>query len=206
MNEVNQILIPMLTQFLFVTGFLLLLFSFVIGLLLLLRPLVVMRLNQWARALFSLRRSTKALEMPHYVDKAFYNYHEILGSIVTLTSAYILYYFSMVYDTSIITGPMSHDGYNFVYGVLYDAIRIFMLLTGVSSLVIGVIVIIQPSRLKSIESWSNHWVSTRRASRSLAEEKDQVNQLAYKYPKLVGIIVIILSIYATTGLFLIYIN
>jgi hypothetical protein len=206
MNEINQILMPMLTQFLFVTGFLLLLFSFVIGVLLLLRPSVVMRLNQWASALFSLRRSTKALEMPRYVDRAFYNHHKILGCIVTLTSAYVLYYFSMVYDTSIITGSMAHDGYNYVYAVLYDAIRIIMLLTGVSSLVIGVIVFIRPSRLKSIESWSNRWVSTRRASRSLVEEKDQINQLAYKNPRLVGIIFVCLSIYAAVGLFLIYIN
>ena len=206
MNEVNQILLPMLTQFLFITGFVLLLFSFVIGLLLLLRPSVVMRLNQWASALFSLRRSTKALEMPRYVDTAFYRHHKILGSIVTLTSAYVLYYFSMVYDTNALTGSMAHDGYDNIYGVLYDAIRIIMLLTGVSSLVIGVIVFIRPSRLKAFESWSNHWVSTRRASRGLAEEKDQINQLAYKNPRLVGIIFVSLSIYAAIGLFLIYIN
>ena len=101
---------------------------------------------------------------------------------------------------------MAVDGYDEVFATLFDAIRITMLLTGVVSLVIGVIVFIRPSRLKAFESWSNHWVSTRRASRSLAQDKDQINQLAYKNPKLVGIIIACLSIYAAVGLFLIYIH
>lgn len=206
MNDVIQILMPMLTQFLFVIGFVLLLFSLIIGLLLLFQPAVVIRLNRWASALFSLRRSTKALEMPRYVDRAFYNHHKILGVIVTLTSAYVLYYFSTVYDTNALTGSMMHDGYGDIYGMLYDAIRIIMLLTAACSLLIGVIVFIRPSRLKSVESWSNRWVSTRRASRSLAQEKDQINQMAYNNPRLVGIIFVCLSIYAASGLFLIYIN
>ena len=167
---------------------------------------MVVDLNRRASTLFSLRRSTKALETPRYIDQAFYNHHKILGVIVTLTSVYVLYYFSVVFDTAIIAGSMAADGYNEIYGILFDAIRITMLLMAVGTLVIGVIVFIRPSLLKGFESWSNHWVSTRRASRALAEEQDQINQLAYNNPKLVGIIVIILSIYAATGLFLIYIN
>jgi hypothetical protein len=206
MNDVSQILLPMLNQFLFIMGFVLLLFSLVVGLLLLFRPTVVVAMNQWASEMFSLRRSTKALETPRYVDRAFYNHHKILGVIVSLTSAYVLYYFSTVYDTSLITGSMQHDGYDDIYGVLYDAIRIIMLLTGMSSLMIGVIVFIRPSKLKAFESWSNHWVSTRRAARPLAKEQDQINQLVYKNPRLVGIFFVCLSIYAASGLFLIYIN
>jgi len=206
MNEINQILLPILTQFLFITGLVMLLFSLVIGMLMLVRPSAIIGLNKQASTMFSLRRSTKVLETPRYIDHAFYNHHQILGTIVTLTSAYVLYYFSLVFDADIITGSMAHDGYDDVFSVLLNAIQITMLITGVVSLVIGVIVFIRPSRLKTFETWSNHWVSTRRATRSLAEDKDQINQMAYRNPKLVGIIFVCLSIYAAIGLFMIYIN
>ena len=38
MNEINQILLPIITQFLFIIGFVLLLFSLAIGLLMVLQP------------------------------------------------------------------------------------------------------------------------------------------------------------------------
>jgi hypothetical protein len=206
MSDINQILLPILTQFLFITGFALLLFSMVIGVMMLLKPSAVIELNRRVSTLVSLRRSTKSLETPRYVDNVFYSHHKILGSIVTLTSAYVLYYFSTVFDANIIAGSMAHGGYDDVPSVLLNAVQITMLLTSLVSLVIGVIVFIRPSQLKGFESWSNHWVSTRRASRALVEDKDQIDQLAYKNPKLVGSIVICLSIYAVAGLFLIYIN
>lgn len=198
-------LVVILKDFFLVLGIALLCFSLVIGVLMIIRPALIVSLNKKGGSSFSLRRTTRVLEIPNYIDSMFYHHHRIVGCIISLTSAYMLYYFTRVYDAAVVADFMAGSKYTGVAEIIAVAVRLVLLLTGLASLLIGVIMFIRPSLLKGFESWSNHWISTRKAAKPLVMERDQVNQLVYKYPRLVGFIIATLSLYSAIGLIMIYI-
>jgi hypothetical protein len=205
MNEnTYNIFIFLLKDFAFFTAFTLFFISLVVGLLLLLRPSIVLRLNSRVAKKFSLRRMSKVIEVPNHVDYLFYRHHRILGIIVSLVSAYVLYYFLVIYDPVVLADAVKAYRYAFVYEIVINAGRLFMLISATVILLLGVAIFIRPSQLKSVEQWANHWVSTRKSAQSLSVEHDQLNQLAFKYPRLTGSIIFLLSLYAAIFLFFVY--
>ena len=205
MNETTyNMLILLLKDFAFFTAFALFLVSLIVGLLLLVKPSIIIRFNSQVGKRFSLRRVTKFIEIPNNVDHMFYRHHRILGIIVTLTSAYVLYYFIAVYDAAIITDYLRNSSNAIAYDILINTIRLFMLISSVVILLVGVAIFIRPSQIKLLESWANRWISTRQATRSLSVEHDQINQLAYSYPRLTGLIIVSFSLYASFFLFFVY--
>lgn len=200
-----NILMLILKDFSLVLGIVLLLLSLVVGVLMVFKPSVIINMNKKSSFSFGVGRSMRVLDMPRYVDHAFYRHHKIIGVIVAGTSIYILHYFTQVYDAAAISSYMAGSKYSGVIESIVSAMRLFLLLTGTVTLAIGVLMIIRPSLLKGIEGWSNRWVSTRLEAKPLYTDRDQVNQLVYKYPRLVGIIIISLSLYAAIGLIMIYI-
>lgn len=205
MNEnTYNILIPLLKDFAFFTAFTLLFVSLIVGLLLLLQPSIIVRLNSRVAKKFSLRRISKVIEVPNYVDHLFYRHHRILGIIVTLASAYVLYYFLVVYNPVMLADYLKSFNYGFVYEIVINAGRLFMLISSAIIVLLGVAIFTRPSQLKNVERWANHWVSTRKPTQSLSVEHDQLNQLAYKYPRLTGLIISLLSLYASFFLFIVY--
>ncbi len=202
-NSYNMLLL-LLKDFAFFTAFALFFVSLIIGLLLLVRPSIIIRLNSQVGKRFSLRRLTKVIEVPNKVDHLFYRHHRILGIIVTLTSAYVLYYFIAVYDAAIIADYLKASSNAITYDLLINAVRLFMLISSAVILLLGIAIFIRPSQIKVIESWANRWISTRHAARPLSEEHNQVNQLVYSYPRLTGLIIVCLSLYASIFLFFVY--
>ncbi len=205
MNEnTYNIIIPILKDFSFVVGMALFLLSLVIGLLLIVQPSIIVRLNKQVAKRFSFRRATKFLEVPNDIDRIFYRHHRIIGAIVTLTSAYVLYYFLLVYDAAIIADYVMGSSYAVVYDTLINALRLFMLFSSGFILLIGIAIFVRPSWLKTVEVWANRWISTRQASQPLSVEHDQVNQLAYRYPRTAGLVIVAISLYASILLYLVY--
>lgn len=205
MNEnTYNILIPILKDFFFIIGITLFLVSLIVGVLLIVKPAIIFRFNRQSGKRFSFRRSTKFLEVPVNIDSMFYRHHRVVGVIVTLTSAYVLYYFSLVYDAALIAEYLTGSVYASVVDILINTLRLFMLFSSVFILLIGIVIFIRPSQIKTVEAWANRWVSTRQASRKLSVERNQVNQLVYKYPRITGMVIISLSLYALILLFLVY--
>jgi hypothetical protein len=127
-----------------------------------------------------------------------------LGIIVTLVSAYVLYYFLVIYNPVLLADYLNSFNYGFVYEIVINAGRLFMLISSAIIVLFGVAIFIRPSQLKIVERWANHWVSTRKPTQSLSVEHDQLNQLVYKYPRLAGFIIVTLSLYASIFLFFVY--
>lgn len=198
-------LVIILRDFFLVLGIALLLLSLVVGVLLIIKPSIITSLNKKGSSSFSLRRSTRVLEIPNYIDHAFYRHHRIVGIIIMLTSVYMLYYFTQVYDAGVISNFMLASRYAVIVDILAHAMQLILLAAALATLVIGIIMLIRPSLLKGFEAWANRWISTRQAAKPLAIERQQVNQLVYKYPRLVGIIITTLALYAAIGLIMIYI-
>lgn len=205
MNEnTYHVLMPILKDFFLVAGTALFLLSLVVGLLLIFNPSIIVRYNRQTGKRFSLRQATKFLEVPNTIDSLFYRHHRIIGAIVTLTSAYMLYYFLLVYDAALIAEYMTGSAYATVLDLLISTFRLFMLFSCVFILLIGIVIFIRPSRLKTVEAWANRWISTRQASQKLSVEHDEVNLLVDKYPRITGLIIVFLSLYTLLVLFMVY--
>ncbi|MDT8281176.1 MAG: hypothetical protein RQ982_00025 [Gammaproteobacteria bacterium] len=205
MNENSyNMLFPILKDFAFFTSFALFFVSLVIGLFLLIQPSVIIRFNNQVAKKFSLRRVTKFIETPNDVDHLFYRHHRILGIVIMLTSAYVLYYFIAIYDTSVIADYLKNSSNAITFDILINTIRLFMLISSVAILLLGVAIYIRPSQIKLLEAWANRWISTRQAARSLSVEHDQLNQLIYRHPRLTGLLIVSFSLYSCIFLFFIY--
>lgn len=200
----DRMIMTFIEELSFLAGFGLLMLALIVGLLLLVRPAVIMRLNTRLGKSFSMRHATKFLEAPKTIDQLFYRHHIIMGIVVSLTSAYVLYYFSLVYDPTVIAEYAKSSANATAINILSNALRVFMLICSAVILGLGIAVVFRPSQLKCIELWANHWISTRQLARPLSTEKDQINQLAYKYPHLVGLIIVLVSLYAGSRLLLLY--
>lgn len=203
-DNTYNILLPLLQDFAFIVGFSLFLLSFLVGLVLILRPEIIIRLNQQAAKSFSFRRFTRILEVPNNIEPLFYRHHKIIGVVVALISVYVLYYFLLIYDASVISAYLKASDSALVLDLLISTLRLVMLISSAAILLLGIAIFFRPSQLKTFERWANRWISTRQASRPLSVERDQVNQLTYKYPRLVGLSVVFLSLYAGILLFLVY--
>ena len=203
-DNTYNILMPILKDFFFIAGFTLFLISLVVGILLIIKPSVIFKLNNKAGKGFSFRRYTKFLELPNIIDPVFYKHHLIVGALVTLTASYILYYFLLIYDESLISGYIKGLSNALILDLLFSTLRLFMLFCSGFIILIGLTIFFRPSQIKKVEKWANHWVSTRQKARELSSDHDGINQLAYKYPRFIGSVITLLSLYATILLFLVY--
>ncbi len=182
---------------------LILLLSLAIGLILIFKPGLVIQWNNRFQKKYSMRQQTKMLEEQRNFDRLFYRHHHIVGAIITLASAYIFYYFSMMFETGMFS--MIMPGYNTsILGIMADWLRVMMLFVSTITLIIGITIFLRPSSLKSFEAWANRWISTRQATRPLAKEYQKLDQLLLAHPRIVGFTVAILSIYSVISLILIY--
>lgn len=203
-DNTYNILLPILKDFAFYMSMSLFLLSLLIGVMLIFKPSFILMLNSRVGKKFGFRKLTRAIEVSNNIDHIFYRHHRIIGAIVGLTSAYVLYYFIFVYDPVTISNFLHSTNNALVYDTLINAARLLMLVSGGIILLIGITIFFRPSKLKSIERWANRWISTRQATRGLSIERDQINQLVYRYPRLIGVFIVFLSLYASILLFLVY--
>lgn len=202
-NTYNAVL-PLLKDFVFVSGIGLFLLSMVIGILLVVNPELIIRLNTHVGKKFSFRKLTRVVEIPNDVDRIFYRHHRSIGALISVLSLYVLYYFIFVYDHALVGEFLKSTGNALIYDILISAARLLMLVCGGVIFLIGITIFFRPSQLKSIEAWANRWISTRQATRGLSVEHDQMNRLVYRYPRLIGLFIVFLSLYAGILLFLVY--
>lgn len=205
-NTLNTLL-PLLYDLLFIIGFALFYVSLMIGLLMIVQPVLIIRLNKKANKVGkgkSFRSSTKFLEEKSNIDPLFYKHHRMVGVIIILMSSYILYYFSMVYDETAITGLLTGTENAFLIDILINTLRVFMLVCSVFILMIGFVISIRPSLIRKVEVIANQWISTRQGAKALSVERNQVNNIFYRYPRFTGLIIVTLSLYASIMLFLFY--
>ena len=205
MNEHTYMaLTSLIKEFAYLVGFGVFFISFLVGLMLIVRPDIIVRLNQRVGKKFSLRRSTKVLEMPTNIDRLFYRHHRIIGVIVTLVSGYVLYFFTIGYNAADISVILKTYKHGEIIDLIISSLRLFMQLCSAIIVLLGVAIFFRPSQLKNVEAWANRWISTRKATRPLSLDRDQMNQLVYKYPRFSGFLITVLSIYASVLLFLVY--
>lgn len=195
---INQILLPSLLNVLFIGG----IFSFVVGIGLVFHSELMFRLfdkmNRWV----SLRRSTRALEIPRDCWPLVQRYQYILSVFITVGAVYALFRLITQVDIQVIVPGISTKLHlpELYVSWLLTSIWWFLTLGCAVSVVVGLLLGFSLPTLSKWEGLSGTWISTRN---SVIGKKANVihvgfDELVVSFPKTAGWIVVILSMIELT--------
>lgn len=131
--------------------------ALLVGLLLLARPQWLFALNaslsRWVdtRALFGI------LDRPRHVERLFYRHHRIVGSLIVLGAAYVLWRWAFAYDRSDLQAVLGQRWLNAGLDWLPAALEAALVALHGAILAVGLIILFRPSLLKGLERTANQW-------------------------------------------------
>lgn len=179
------------------------LFALLLGLLFILAPEKANRFSQRNNRWLSLRRSTRALEIPRSVDGQIYHHHRLIGLFIILSCAYILYRLGFDYQHELAVSALTTTVATVqTTSWLLESLLWFITPAAILFLFIGAAIAVKPSCLKGLESLSNRWFSTRKAMQPIEKSNLSVDIWVQKHPRLFGSAICIAAIYNLTLLLL----
>lgn len=176
-----------------------LLLSVLVGLLMVLRPSRLFSLNErWSRWVDTSRQFS-ALDRPRSLERLFYRYHRISGALITLGSSYVLWQWTFAYRRDGVFGML---GSRWAQPELNWAVTAGEWITvglHILILTIGLIILLRPSLLRSLEVEGNRWHEARIPG-ALDQPYISVERLLQGHPRLAGVVLLLVSTWCLTGL------
>ena len=166
------------------------------ALLLLFKPQLLQRVNRIANHWVSMRQISQWLDRSIRTERWFYRHHLVLGPLVVVGAAYMLLYFGWQLDRAVTLRLL--DGYIAnpqLASMLLQVLVLFALIGAVLALLIGMVYWIRPSLLRGLETQSNQWVSSRRATKVMDVTHDQVDRFVEQHAQRVGWLLLAASLY-----------
>lgn len=166
--------------------------ALLVGLGLVAYPPLLDRLRALSECRVSLRRATRALDVPRDVDRWFYRHHRLYGAAVVVLALFLLYFLVFGYDR-----PAWHALFGVAYRdfalIVIDAARIVLWILAVFALLVGTVTWVRPSALRALEARANRWLTTRRLTRGLEREYRGPDAFVTRYPRAVGAVIALTS-------------
>ncbi len=136
------------------------------------------------------------INKPRYKESFFYRHHRTFGMvifIVSIASLYTLTFYLGIETILHVLNKLAGSAFEkWLYVILYYLFLGFLSLT----VIIGVIMFVRPSALKSFEKWSNYWVDTDTPLKVLNRENNMPDKLLPgSNPRVFGLFVILAAIY-----------
>ena len=154
------------------------------------------RLNRW----ISTRAALRPLEEHHSVSRPLYRMHRIVGVLICAGALYSLVVLGSTYGETAIMKSLSGLGPARFNSWIAESLRIILLAGNLGALAFGLVFIVRPSALKSLEVWADRQISARKSTKPLEEIHLPVDRFVRAYPRLVGSLVIVGSLYVLANL------
>lgn len=137
------------------------------------------------------------------IERPFYRYHVLTGMVLMIAAIYVLYEVVFHLNSKEIENALAGGTIveNIWIGILVDAAFGWIYISGAIALVIGAIVLIRPSYLKSIEQRMNYWVETDKYGHSLDKKHEILDEWVSGHPRIFGIISLLGSAIVAWSLF-----
>lgn len=168
----------------------------VMALLLIFKPLLLQRINRVANYWVSTRHISQLMDRSIRTERWFYRHHLVLGPLVVVGAGYMLLYFGWLLDRAAalraLTGYIANPP---LASALVQALLLLALIGAVVALLIGAVYWVRPSLLRGLETQSNRWVSSRKATKVVDVNHEQVDQFVAHHAQGVGWLLLAASLY-----------
>lgn len=173
--------------------------SLVVSALLVAAPARLLELNRRASRWIDTSRHLAILERPLMLERLFYRHHRILGACIALGAAYVLWRWFSVYDREGVVGLLDRRWR--AAGLDWIVVAGEALVVGLHGLILvaGLVILVRPSLLKSIERTANRWHTTFPGQR-LDTVVEGVDRSVEGYPRLAGLILLGASLWSLATL------
>ncbi len=171
-----------------------------IGLLLLIDSARVLRWNAHMNTWYSTRRAMHALDQPVELKRVVYRWHRAIGVLVLAGALVTLDALLFGFTTKALVRAFRDLGNAVVLEVVFETLRIFLIVGNIAALLAALVLVFRPSLLKGVESWADRYYSGRESTEVLDVMRYQPDELVRSRPKVVGALVVLGSLYALFGL------
>jgi len=176
------------------------LLGLVIGVMLIVDSARVMRWNYALNHWYSTRRAMRALEQPLDIKRVVYRWHRVLGVLVFAGALFAIDALVFGFKTAALARTLRHLGQPAVLELAFEAVRIFLIVGNVAALAAGTVLVFRPSLLKGLEAWGDRTYSERAPTKPLDTMRYQPDEFVRARPRLVGVLVLIGSVYTLFAL------
>jgi hypothetical protein len=174
----------------------------VIGALLVFDSARVMRWNDALNRWFSSRNTVEVLDHTVEIKRAVYRWHRLVGLLLFGGAFFTLDALAFGFTTTALVRTLRGTGSSELMALVFEAVRIFLIIGNVFALLAAVVLVFRPSMLKGLENWAdrNYSYSGRESAEKLNVMRYQPDDFVRTRPKVVGTVVLLGSIYALAGL------
>ncbi len=154
------------------------------------------RMNRWV----STRAALRPLQEHHSVNRPLYRLHRLVGVLICAGALYSLIVLGPPSGEAAIVKSLAGIGPPKMSAWLSESLRAILLTGNLGALLFGLVFIVRPSALKSLEAWADRRISARKSIKPLEEIHLPADKFARAHPRLVGLLVILGSLYVIVNL------
>lgn len=144
-----------------------------LGLALLIVPARVLAMTGTLNRWITTKPFFDGINRPRYQERVFYRHHRLTGGVIVVISLICLYMLSLYVEPADLVRKLVSLADSEFGRWLMVSLYYLLLVCLALSVVIGIVVFLRPSLLKSVEAWSNRWVDTDRT----LEQLDEVHEI-----------------------------
>ena len=175
-------------------------FALLVGLMLLLDSERAFRIGERLDRWVSTRAAVKPLEEFHNIGRPLYRMHRLVGALICAGALYSLVVLGMPSGEAAITKSLRGIGSTKFAAWMSESLRYVLLAGNFGALLFGLVFIVRPSALKSLEAWADRRISERKAVMPLEKMRLSADQFLRRHPQVVGLLVILGSLYVLLNL------
>ncbi len=155
------------------------------------------RLSGWV----STRAALRPMEESRDISRPLYRMHRLVGTLICAGALYSLVVLGSTYGETAIMKSLSGLGQaRWFSSWMGESLRLILLAGNLGALLFGLVFIVRPSALRSLETWANTQISGRKSTKPIETMHMQPDRFTHAHPRLVGSLVILGSLYVLVTL------
>ncbi|MBI5922457.1 MAG: hypothetical protein HY847_12555 [Betaproteobacteria bacterium] len=186
-SVVEHIIAPTLVTFFFIGGVV----AVAVSVGLIMRSPQLFRLFERMNRFVTLRQATRAIEIPRDSSPLVWKYRQFLGIVFILGAIYSVWgLFDTAGSSAIVLMLTKKQPGPFLFWIA-ESLRYFLIVGGVVSIIVGILLIVSPDTVKSLEKIGARWYSTRQLTRDVDKMNLSFDRWVTTYPRTAGLILIL---------------
>ena len=168
------------------------------SLLLLISPNIIQKISKVINRSIDVDKKVSYLDKDIQTESIIYKYHVIAGVSLIAGSGFILTFLVFKLDIAAFANIFfSSQKYALINEIILNSIAIIGKLVGVTGIIIGIILLFSPGKMKKLEKKVNTWFSTQNMVSKLDENHHDIDTFIYRHAVLFGLTGLITSILLT---------